>query len=221
MSLEMEKAVQSLVLTVDLKSPALLFSCKISRDVALTTYTQCFELGCGRKVRFDPARDALFLSTICQSWLQPLPGMQQSPESVPDYKGWFTGVTKLTLGASLVSALVMRGDLSFGWFLSHFQSLETLILLANEADHTVSLLKMREEVQFNGLGETLAKRYADQTDVRRADLISAHSQRWALLGELLKMEIEDYHIHNSSPAGWKCPEIEAMYLDTSSPLGRS
>jgi hypothetical protein len=145
--------------------------------------------------------------------------MLQSPDSVPDYKGWFTSVTRLTLGARLVSAMVRRGNLSFSWFLSHFQSLKTLILLANEVYDIVLLLKGREEVRFNGLEETLAKKYADQTVVRLVDWISAHRQRWTSLKDLLKREIKDFHIQNNSAAGWKYPEIQVMFLDTSSPQG--
>lgn len=146
MGVEMQKAIQGLVLTTDLQSPGLLFACKISREIALKAYTKCFELGRGRKIRFNPVQDTLLISHTCRKLFQPLPGMPGSPSTLPNYKDWFAEVTKLAMDAYTILALATSRDPKLGWLLSQFPSLKTLTLVATQPQHILDLLETQKEV---------------------------------------------------------------------------
>ena len=210
MGIEMEKAIQGLVLTTDLQSPGLLFACKVSRDIALKAYPKCFELGRGRKTRFNPSQDTLLIMHTCQLLFQVLPGMPGSPNSLPDYKGWFAEVTQLAMDASFPPAW---DSINIGWLLSQFPLLKTLTLVATHSRHVLELLGTQKEVQLYTVEEAVAALSASGSYTPyQSTLTNPH--RWAALETMLITDLEAFRRH--SPAGWQCPEMKTMFLDTNS-----
>jgi len=218
MGVEMQKAIQGLVLTTDLQSPGLLFACKISREIALKAYTKCFELGRGRKIRFNPVQDTLLISHTCRKLFQPLPGMPGSLSTLPNYKDWFAEVTQLAMDAYTILALATSRDPKLGWLLSQFPSLKTLTLVATQPQHILDLLETQKEVQLYTVEEAVVKLRAAVSSNPHYDLTSANPQRWGNCEGRLRTDLEAFRLDQSSPAGWKCPEIKTMFLGASSDL---
>jgi len=211
MGIEMEKAIQGLVLTTDLQSPALLFACKVSRDIALKAYPKCFELGRGRKTRFNPSQDTLLITHTCQLLFQVLPGIPGSPNSLPDYKGWFAEVTQLAMDVFFLSAWASN---NIGWLLSQFPLLKTLTLVATYPQHVLDLLETQKEVQLYTVEEAVAASSAAGSSITRYQSTLANPQRWVVLETRLITDLEAFRGH--SPAGWQCPEMKTMFLGTNS-----
>jgi hypothetical protein len=211
MGVEMEQAIQGLVLTTDLQSPGLLFACKISRDIALKSYPKCFELGRGRKTRFNPSQDTLFITHTCQLLFQVLPGMPGSPNSLPDYKGWFAEVTQLAMDASFPPAW---DSINIGWLLSQFPLLKTLTLVATHPQDVLDLLDTKREVQFYTVEEAVPGLSAAGSSYTPYQSTLTRPHRWVALEGRLKTDLEAFRGH--SPAGWQCPEMKTMFLGTNS-----
>jgi hypothetical protein len=214
MAIEMEQAIQGLVLTTDLQSPGLLFTCKISREIALKAYPKCFELGRGRKIRFNPSQDTLLISHTCRKLFQPLPSLPGSPNTLPDYKDWFAEVTQLAICAYTLLVSVRSRDSRLGWLLSQFPLLKTLTLVTTHPQHVLHLLETQKEVQLYTVEESVAASSAAGSSDTPYQSTLANPQRWVALETRLITDLEAFRGH--SPAGWQCPEMKTMFLGTNS-----
>jgi hypothetical protein len=142
---EMEKAIRSLVLSANVKSPGSLFACHNSRSEALKKYTSYFQIQSGRETRFDPIGDTVLISHTARFALPPLPYTVGDVIQCPEYGSQFQGVQNLAINHF---DLMAAGRQDMKALLSQFHSLKNLMLLVNNPRHqeTPSFVQSDDDV---------------------------------------------------------------------------
>ena len=193
-------ACERVVLSTNIKNPGILLACKTSRAVSLKHLSACLDFGNGKQTRIDPWNDKVYLSHTTERKLPALPGIPGKPEAYPNYQQIFSKVQKLALNG----IALMGNESTLSWLVSQFESLQTLMLLTNPAEHYTSLdmdRSLRLELD-EGITAGIIPRFEDWLRYNSAWREVAGSMR-----ELLEQELA-----GSKGEDWKVPEIKIMIM---------
>jgi hypothetical protein len=170
--------------------------------------------------RFDstPLKTLCSSRTLVENCFSHFQVCQNRLVHLPDYKDWFAEVTQLAMDAYTLLVLARSRDSKLGWLLSQFLLLKTLTLVATYPNEVLALLETQKEVQFYTVEEAVAALSAAASSNTPYESPLANPQRWVAFEGRLIIALEAFRLDQSSPAGWKCPEIKTRFLGASSVL---